>query len=286
MEESVRVELKFSRALGIPEAEDVEPEEGRPMRPPPGRRLPSGSHPWRFMSLDHPTPSIRCGSHRTQTREEPKNPFAHQLSFKLVGRHQKKNPLIGKSLDRDRRHSEKRRKTVNVKPQEDLRDHLNRKAASRNLYQEPSSSYHSPPEEQEDLRDVLWTQKGERKQPTPALRISQPDVGLMKEELMQEILSDLLKEVQGEGRGDRRRATCPFSEEIMAAPFPPEFKMPNIPSYNGHEDPVNHVDSFKTWMDFMGVTELARCRAFPLTLSRSEQASVGTAALRSITSFF
>ncbi|KAF3433558.1 hypothetical protein FNV43_RR24660 [Rhamnella rubrinervis] len=65
-------------------------------------------------------------------------------------------PSNGKEpKQRERRRSEKRRRASITRPQEDLRYHLNRKAASRNLHQEVSSSYHSPPEEEEDLRDLI-----------------------------------------------------------------------------------------------------------------------------------
>ncbi|KAF3443374.1 hypothetical protein FNV43_RR13056 [Rhamnella rubrinervis] len=99
---------------------------------------------------------------------------------------------------RDRRHPRKRMNARSTKPQEDLWDYLNRKAASRNLHQKTSTSYHSPPKEQEDLTGILRTRIAEQpeaeRQATLALRISKPDVGLMKEELRHQILSDLFKE--------------------------------------------------------------------------------------------
>lgn len=52
----------------------------------------------------------------------------------------------------------------------------------------------------------------------------------------------------------------------MEAPFLDNFKMPNITSYDGKDDPTAYVEAFWSWMDFKRVSELVRCQAFPLTL--------------------
>ncbi|KAF3443122.1 hypothetical protein FNV43_RR17043 [Rhamnella rubrinervis] len=88
---------------------------------------------------------------------------------------------------RDKRRFGKRRRAGSKKPQEDLHDHLNRKAASRSLHQKASSSYRRPLKEEEDLRDVLRTPRAKkpetRRQTTSVSHTSEPDVGRMNEEL-------------------------------------------------------------------------------------------------------
>lgn len=79
------------------------------------------------------------------------------------------------------------------------------------------------------------------------------------ENLRQEILRQVCRkgaEVHPEHPVLIRYAT-PFSNEIMAAPFPQNFKMPNLVVYDGKGDPKAHVDVFNTWMDFEGVSEIA-----------------------------
>ncbi|KAF3441101.1 hypothetical protein FNV43_RR15011 [Rhamnella rubrinervis] len=49
--------------------------------------------------------------------------------------------------------------------------------------------------------------------------------------------------------------------------LPKTFKMPNLVIYDGSNDPNDHVNIFKSWMDFEHVSKLERCRAFPLTLA-------------------
>ena len=58
----------------------------------------------------------------------------------------------------------------------------------------------------------------------------------------------------------------------MSSPLPKTFKMPNLVIYDGKGDPSEHLDVFRSWMDFEQVSSLARCRAFPLTLVGPAQA--------------
>ena len=174
------------------------------------------------------------------------------------------------------------------KPPIDLRDHLNKRAAAQTTQFDVSASHRSPHAE-EDLRDTLRKKRAARQSGASKVArtttVNEVDLNQIKEEMKRDILHQVIKEVCGkEGEGSRR-TSCPFSDEIMAAPFPSDFKMPNIATYDGRGDPINHVDGFKTWMNFVGVSELARCRAFPLTLSGPAQAWHHRLEPRSITSF-
>ena len=42
--------------------------------------------------------------------------------------------------------------------------------------------------------------------------------------------------------------------------------MPQIESYDGAKDPIDHLESFKTLMHLQGVADKIMCRAFPTTL--------------------
>ena len=42
--------------------------------------------------------------------------------------------------------------------------------------------------------------------------------------------------------------------------------MPQVETYNGSRDPLDHLDSFKTLMHLQGVLDEIMCRAFPITL--------------------
>ncbi|XP_023911835.1 uncharacterized protein LOC112023464 [Quercus suber] len=49
-----------------------------------------------------------------------------------------------------------------------------------------------------------------------------------------------------------------------------KFRMPQIESYDGAKDPLDHLETFKTLMHLQGVAEEIMCRAFPMTLKGPE----------------
>ena len=53
----------------------------------------------------------------------------------------------------------------------------------------------------------------------------------------------------------------PFTTSVNSYPLPPQ-----IESYDGAKDPLNHLKSFKTLMHLQGVVDEIICRAFPITL--------------------
>lgn len=76
-----------------------------------------------------------------------------------------------------------------------------------------------------------------------------------------------------------------FSDEIMIAPFYKNFKILNLVVYDGKGDTKAHVDVFNAWMDFEGVFEVAQCKAFLLTLTKTTQAWLARLQPRSIMLF-
>ena len=57
--------------------------------------------------------------------------------------------------------------------------------------------------------------------------------------------------------------------EIINAPLPYNFKMPDIPAYEGLIDPKDHLDAFNDYIDLSRVSSLARCRCFAVTLTKN-----------------
>ena len=52
----------------------------------------------------------------------------------------------------------------------------------------------------------------------------------------------------------------------MQEPLPHHFKVPQLESYGGMVDLVDHLKSFKAMMLLHGATDVILCRAFPSTL--------------------
>ena len=58
----------------------------------------------------------------------------------------------------------------------------------------------------------------------------------------------------------------PFTASVTSFPLPPKFYMPQIESYDGSKDPLDHLESFKTLMHLQRVADKIMCKAFPITL--------------------
>ena len=62
------------------------------------------------------------------------------------------------------------------------------------------------------------------------------------------------------------RTDSPFTTSVNSFPLPHKFRMPQIDSYDGVKDPLDHLETFKTLMHFQGVADEIMCRAFLTTL--------------------
>ena len=63
-----------------------------------------------------------------------------------------------------------------------------------------------------------------------------------------------------------RRMNSPFTNEVLNRPLPPKFCLPQLESYDGSKDPLDHIESFKTLMLLHMTPDKVICRAFPTTL--------------------
>ena len=62
------------------------------------------------------------------------------------------------------------------------------------------------------------------------------------------------------------RTDSSFTTLVNSFPLPHKFHMPQIDSYDGVKDPLDHLETFKTLMHLQGVADEIMCRAFPITL--------------------
>ena len=62
------------------------------------------------------------------------------------------------------------------------------------------------------------------------------------------------------------RTNSPFTTTVNTFPLPQKFHMPQIESYDGVKNPLDHLETFKTLIHLQGVPDEIMCRAFPTTL--------------------
>jgi hypothetical protein len=58
-----------------------------------------------------------------------------------------------------------------------------------------------------------------------------------------------------------------FINEVANFLLPEKFKIPDVPSYTGFEDPIEHLENFWAHTDLHATPYEVACRAFPLTQS-------------------
>ena len=62
-------------------------------------------------------------------------------------------------------------------------------------------------------------------------------------------LRSAMKDKGGENLdGMIQRTDSPFTTKVLNCPFPPKFRLPQLESYKGSKDPLDHIESFKTLM--------------------------------------
>ena len=80
-------------------------------------------------------------------------------------------------------------------------------------------------------------------------------------------LKSAMKDKGGENLdGMIQRTDSPFTNEVLNRPLPPKFCLPQLKSYDGAKDPLNHIESFKTLMLLQMTPDEVMCRAFLTTL--------------------
>lgn len=76
-----------------------------------------------------------------------------------------------------------------------------------------------------------------------------------------------------------------FIASVNSFPLPHKFRMPQIDSYDGVKDPLDHLETFKTLMHLQGIVDEIMCRAFPMMLKGAERIWFSRLTIGSISTF-
>ena len=63
-----------------------------------------------------------------------------------------------------------------------------------------------------------------------------------------------------------QQTESPFMAGVLHFPLPTKFRMPQIETFDGMKDPVDHLNTYKNQMELHGYHDPVRCRAFAITL--------------------
>ena len=104
----------------------------------------------------------------------------------------------------------------------------------------------------------------------PSLMDTAPPPFLAEMQAMKEQMEVMMNVLKGRVSSDLddlvNRMNSPFTIPVNSYPLPQKFRMPQVDSYDGVKDPLDHLETFKTLMHLQGVPDEIMCRAFPTTL--------------------
>ena len=63
-----------------------------------------------------------------------------------------------------------------------------------------------------------------------------------------------------------QQTESPFTAGALHFPLPVKFRMPQIETFDGTKDPVDHLNTYKNQMELHGYQDPVGCRAFAITL--------------------
>ena len=68
-----------------------------------------------------------------------------------------------------------------------------------------------------------------------------------------------------------RRTNSPFTQRVLDHALPPKFRLPQLESYDGLKDPLDHITTFKMTFSLQQTPDEIVCRSFPTTLKGATQ---------------
>ena len=63
-----------------------------------------------------------------------------------------------------------------------------------------------------------------------------------------------------------QQTESPFTTGVLHFPLPVKFRMPQIETFDGTKDPIDHLNTHKNQMELHGYQDPVRCKAFAITL--------------------
>ena len=110
------------------------------------------------------------------------------------------------------------------------------------------------------------------------------EIQAMKEQM--EVMINALKGQVSSDLDDLvNRTDSPFTTSINSFSLSHKFHMPQIDSYDGVKDSLDHLETFKTLMHLQEVVDKIMCRAFPTTLKGAVRIWFSRLTLNSVSTF-
>ena len=82
-----------------------------------------------------------------------------------------------------------------------------------------------------------------------------------------------------------QQTESPFIVGVLHFPLPAKFRIPQIETFDGTKDPIDHLNTYKNQMELQGYQNPIRCKAFAITLKGPTLAWFNRLSPSSISSF-
>ena len=157
-----------------------------------------------------------------------------------------------------------------TKQNHDLEEQLHQRDVGHNV-QEDNQEDNSERGEPERLEGSNAPSRPERQNLSfPSLMDAPPSPIIAEMQAMKEQMEVMMNTLKGQVSSNLddlvNKTDSPFTPSINSFPLPQKFRMPQIESYDGVKDPLDHLETFKTLMHLQEVPDEIMCKAFPTTL--------------------
>ena len=139
-----------------------------------------------------------------------------------------------------------------TKQNHDLEEQLRQRDAGHNVQEENQgdSSERRGPERPEGSNEPSRSER--RNLSIPSLLDTTPPPIFAEMQAMKEQMEVMMNALKGRVSSDLddlvNRTDSPFTIQVNSCPLPQKFRMPQVESYDGVKDPLDHLETFKTLM--------------------------------------
>ena len=139
-----------------------------------------------------------------------------------------------------------------TKQNHDLEEQLRQRDAGHNIQEENQgdSSEQGGPERPEGSNEPSRPER--QNLSMPSLMDTAPPPIFAEMQVMKEQMEVMMNALKGRVSSDLddlvNRTNSPFTIPVNSCPLPQKFRIPQIESYDGVKDPLDHLETFKTLM--------------------------------------
>ena len=136
--------------------------------------------------------------------------------------------------------------------------------------------------------NALWRPKGQDSNRPSVVKTTPPHI-IAKMQMMKVWMDFMMNALRGWVSSNLdelvHQTDSPFTTPVSSFSLPPKFRMPQVETYDGSKDPLDHLESFKTLMHLQGMADEIMCQAFPTTLKGPARVWLSKLTTNSISTF-